>query len=114
MSNCLFCNIIAGRIPAKMVYEDEDLVAFEDINPQAPVHLLLVPRKHIPTTLDAAPEDQLLLGRIMLAAAQLARQFGFAEDGFRIVNNCNDAGGQTVWHIHFHLLGGRVFSWPPG
>ncbi len=114
MKDCLFCKIIAGEIPAAIRYEDEHLVAFEDINPQAPTHLLLVPRKHIPTTLDISAEDQQLLGHLLQVAGKLARQAGFADEGFRIVNNCNADGGQTVWHIHFHLLGGRQLTWPPG
>lgn len=114
MSDCLFCKIINGEISAKIRYQDERLVVFDDINPQAPHHLLLVSRKHIPTTLDIQTEDQPLIGHIFQTAAKLAHELGFANDGFRIVNNCNEAGGQTVWHIHFHLLGGRNFSWPPG
>lgn len=114
MSDCLFCKIINGEISAKIRYQDERLVVFDDINPQAPHHLLLVSRKHLPTTLDIQTEDQPLIGHVFQTAAKLARELGFANDGFRIVNNCNEAGGQTVWHIHFHLLGGRNFSWPPG
>ncbi|NLC70066.1 MAG: histidine triad nucleotide-binding protein [Desulfuromonadaceae bacterium] len=112
--NCLFCKIVAGEIPSPKVYEDELVVAFRDIDPQAPEHILLVPRRHIPTTLDLEAADQELVGRIFLVANQLARQFDFAEEGFRIVNNCKAAGGQVVWHLHFHLLAGRQMGWPPG
>lgn len=111
---CLFCKIIAGEIPATLRYEDEQLIVFDDIDPQAPFHLLIVPRRHIRTTLDIAAEDQPLIGHIYRVAAQLAQDLGFADAGFRVVNNCNDAGGQSVWHLHFHLLGGRQMIWPPG
>lgn len=113
-ADCLFCKISAGDIPATIRYQDEHLIVFEDINPQAPTHLLLVPRKHIATTLDLTTEDNNLVGHIYQVAGQMARDLGFAESGFRIVNNCNQAGGQTVWHLHFHLLGQRQLSWPPG
>lgn len=112
--NCLFCKIIKGEIPAKLAYEDEQVVAFYDINPQAPFHLLIVPRRHIATTLDLTAADNALIGHVYTVAGTLARTFGFADDGFRVVNNCNAAAGQTVWHIHFHLLGGRNLTWPPG
>lgn len=114
MDNCIFCRIIDGTIPASIVYRDEFLVAMRDINPQAPVHLLLVPCRHIPTTLELTAADDELIGRIHRVAAELAREQGFAEDGFRLVNNCNRAAGQTVWHLHFHLLAGRDLTWPPG
>lgn len=113
-SNCLFCKIIAGEIPGKMAYQDEMVVAFHDLNPQAPYHLLIVPRKHIATTLAISDEDEALIGHVFTIASKLARELGFAEDGFRVVNNCNAAAGQSVWHIHFHLLGGRHLTWPPG
>lgn len=113
-SDCLFCKISSGEIPATLRYEDEDLIAFDDISPQAPYHLLIVPRKHIRTTLDLTPADNDLLGHIYQVAGQLATELGFARDGFRVVNNCNAAGGQLVWHLHFHLLGGRDMNWPPG
>lgn len=114
VSDCLFCKISAGEIPVRIRYEDEHLIVFDDINPQAPVHLLLVPRKHIATTLDLTREDHSLVGHIFQVAGKMARELGFAQEGFRIVNNCNEAGGQTVWHLHFHLLGERQLSWPPG
>jgi len=112
--DCLFCKIIAGEIPASIIHEDSQLVVFRDIDPQAPQHFLIVPRKHIATTLDLTIDDNGLVGHIYQVAGKLARDLGFAEQGFRVVNNCNDAGGQTVWHLHFHLLGGRNMSWPPG
>lgn len=113
-SDCLFCKIAAGDIPANIRYQDDLVVVFEDVNPQAPIHLLLIPRKHIPTTLDLTPDDNPLVGHVFQVAAKMATDMGFAEEGFRIVNNCNQAGGQTVWHVHFHLLGQRQLTWPPG
>lgn len=112
--NCLFCRILNREIPAKVVYEDDRVVALEDINPQAPFHLLILPRKHIRTTLDLTTADDALVGHIFQVAGKLAHDFGFAEDGFRVVNNCNEGAGQSVWHLHFHLLGGRDLAWPPG
>ncbi len=113
-SDCLFCKIATGEIPATIRYQDDLVVVFDDINPQAPTHLLLIPRQHIPTTLDLAAKDNALVGHIFQVAVKMATDLGFAEDGFRIVNNCNEAGGQTVWHLHFHLLGQRQLTWPPG
>ncbi|MBE0596531.1 MAG: histidine triad nucleotide-binding protein [Desulfuromonadales bacterium] len=112
--SCIFCRILDREIPAKVVYEDDRVVALEDLNPQAPFHLLIVPRKHIRTTLDLSTADNELIGHIFQVAGKLAHDLGFAEDGFRVVNNCNEGGGQSVWHLHFHLLGGRDLSWPPG
>ena len=112
--NCIFCKILAGDIPAGKVFEDDQVIVIEDIDPQAPIHLLIFPRKHIRTTLDLDVDDSALVGHIYQVANQLAREMGFAESGFRIVNNCNEGGGQAVWHIHFHLLGGRPMTWPPG
>lgn len=114
VSDCLFCKIAAGEIPANLRYEDEHLIVFDDIDPQAPHHMLIVPREHISTTLDLNVNQDKLIGHIYRVAAQLAKELGFADHGFRIVNNCNEAGGQSVWHIHFHLLGGRQMVWPPG
>lgn len=114
MDNCIFCKIIEGAIPARKVYEDDEMVAIEDINPVAPTHLLLIPRKHIVNALDLAPEDDALVGRIFRRAAALARERGVDEGGFRIVNNTNADAGQSVFHIHFHLLAGRHLGWPPG
>ncbi|MDB4609654.1 histidine triad nucleotide-binding protein [Verrucomicrobia bacterium] len=112
--DCLFCKICAGDIPAKKVYEDDKVIAFADISPQAPHHYLIIPVKHIATTLDLAPTDNELVGHIYQVAAHIAEDKGFAEEGFRVVNNCNEGAGQTVWHLHFHLLGGRELGWPPG
>jgi len=114
LDNCIFCKIIAGELPGKVVYEDPMVVAVEDIDPQAPHHYLIFPRKHLPTTLDLTEGDDQLVGHVFRVAAKLARDHGFAERGFRVVNNCNEGAGQSVWHIHFHLLGGRDLSWPPG
>ena len=112
--SCLFCDIAAGKIPSQLVYEDEDVIAFHDISPKAPTHILCIPRKHISTLNDLEEQDTHLSGKLLLTANRLAKQLGFAEDGYRVVMNCNGHGGQTVFHIHLHLLGGRSFSWPPG
>ena len=112
--SCLFCDINAGKIPADIVYQDEEVLAFQDINPQAPTHILCIPRKHIGTTNDLTENDLAVTGKLILTASQLAKQLGFAEDGYRLVMNCNGHAGQTVFHIHLHLLGGRVMHWPPG
>jgi histidine triad (HIT) family protein len=109
----LFLKIIEKTIPAKIVYEDDRCLAFHDIHPQAPVHVLIIPKKAIRTLDDVGPEDQLLLGHLQLVAVRLARDLGLAR-GFRLVVNCNEHGGQTVPHLHIHLLGGREFGWPPG
>lgn len=113
MSDCIFCRIIAGEIPAKKVYEDDRVVVIEDISPQAPVHLLAIPRKHIVNCLDLAPEDDALIGHLHRVAAQLATERGIT-GGFRVVTNNNAGAGQSVFHIHFHILGGRSLQWPPG
>jgi histidine triad (HIT) family protein len=112
--SCLFCRIIAGQIPSQKVYEDELLFAFEDINPQAPLHALIVPRRHIATLNDLRDEDDALVGMMMRRAAALAKDRGFHDSGYRTVFNCNSHAGQTVFHIHLHVLGGRALSWPPG
>jgi len=112
--NCLFCKIIAGEIPSAKVYEDEICVAFNDISPQAPTHVLIIPRKHIDSLDKAEKSDGETLGHLLLTAADIARQEGFAEDGYRTVINTNSDGGQTVFHLHVHLLGGRPFVFPPG
>jgi histidine triad (HIT) family protein len=114
MSECLFCRIVAGKIPAKLVYEDPEVVAFEDIEPQAPVHLLVVPRKHVPTLNDLAPEDDALAGKLLRVAAALAKERGIAERGWRAAVNVNRDAHQLVFHVHLHVLGGRAFGWPPG
>ncbi len=114
MSDCIFCKIAARQIPSKAVYEDSRVFAFEDINPQAPVHVLIIPKKHIPTALDIAPDDEPFVGAMFSAAAQIAREKKIAEPGFRLVMNTNAHAGQAVFHIHLHLLGGRQMHWPPG
>ncbi len=114
MQECIFCRIVAKEVPSDIVYEDDEVVAFRDINPQAPVHLLIVPRKHLPTLNDVTSDDQPLLGKLLLIARQLAHQWQVADDGYRLVLNVNRGAGQSVYHIHMHLLGGRVFHWPPG
>lgn len=114
MENCLFCKIIAGEIPAKKVYEDEQLIVIEDIAPVAPIHVLIIPKKHIVNTLDLTAEDNALVGHVFQVAAKLAREWDVADNGFRVVNNNNAGAGQSVFHLHFHLLAGRQFHWPPG
>ena len=114
MKNCLFCKIVNSEIPADIVYENERILAFNDINPQAPVHILLIPKIHIATLNDLQQHDQKLLGELIYNASIVAKSLNIAEEGYRTGFNCNSAGGQTVYHIHLHLLGGRVFSWPPG
>jgi histidine triad (HIT) family protein len=114
MDNCLFCKIAEGQIPSKIVYQDEDVVAFEDIHPQAPHHILLIPRRHIASMADLTEEDGTLLVRLFMVAAKLAHKLGFDESGYRFVTNVGPDAGQSVIHLHFHLLGGRKFSWPPG
>ncbi len=115
MSNdCLFCKIANKEIPAKLVYEDESTVAFEDIKPVAPVHILVIPRKHVPTIDDISPEDTEVIGHRFQTARKIAKTKGLSEGGYRLVINCKADAGQLVFHIHLHLLGGRKFSWPPG
>jgi len=112
--SCLFCRIVAGEIPATTVYEDERLIAFNDLNPQAPMHVLIVPKAHVATLNDLRDEHEGLVGAMVRRAAALAADRGFAESGFRTVFNCNSAAGQTVFHLHLHVLGGRALGWPPG
>jgi histidine triad (HIT) family protein len=112
--DCLFCKILAGDIPAEVIYESDDAVAFRDINPQAPTHVLIIPRRHIATINDLQAGDESVVGSLYLAAKTIAAQEGLAEDGYRVVMNCNEGAGQTVFHLHLHLLGGRPLSWPPG
>lgn len=107
MSDCIFCKIVNHEIPSAVVYEDDDLIAFNDIHPLAKVHILLVPKKHIATTADLTEEDAALVGKVYLVAKKIAEEKGLAENGYRIVNNCKSDGGQEVFHIHFHLLGGE-------
>ena len=113
-ANCLFCRIIAGEIPAKKVHEDADVVAFNDINPQAPTHVLVIPRKHIPMLNDLTDADTATIGTTIVRAADIARNLHLHEDGYRLVVNSGEGAGQTVFHIHVHILGGRPFGWPPG
>ncbi len=114
MEDCVFCKIAAGQIPAKIVYQDEDVVAFEDINPKAPHHILLIPRRHIPSMADLTEEDGPVLVALFSVAARLAQKLGLGERGYRVVTNVGPDAGQSVLHLHFHLLGGRKFAWPPG
>ena len=112
--DCLFCKMASGAIAVQKVYEDDDLFAIEDIAPVAPTHLLIIPKRHLANALELTPEDDKLVGAVHRVAATLARERGVAEEGFRLVNNNNAGAGQSVFHIHFHLLAGRKLSWPPG
>ena len=112
--DCLFCKIIKGEIPSKKVYEDEKVFAFYDISPAAPVHVLIIPKEHISSANALTAENAGVVGHIFTVAASIAKELGIAENGYRIVNNCGEDGGQTVHHLHFHLLGGRSLRWPPG
>ena len=114
MDDCLFCRIIDRKIPAKIAYEDERAVAIEDIHPQSPTHLLVIPRQHLPSLIESKAEDEALLGHLFLVAAQLAHKRGLDSKGYRTVINTGVGAGQTVFHLHVHLLGGRSFHWPPG
>ena len=114
MDDCIFCKIANGDIPADIVYQDEQVVGFRDLNPQAPTHVLVIPKKHIATLNDLLPEDEEIVGRMVGAAREIAMREGIADAGYRTVFNCNEQGGQTVFHIHLHLLGGRPMHWPPG
>jgi histidine triad (HIT) family protein len=112
VQDCIFCQIVEGKIPSRKVYEDEDLVAFHDISPVAPTHVLVIPKRHVSSLMEL--EDEQLAGRILLGIRKIARQLELDEKGFRVVNNMGSDGGQTVFHIHFHLIGGRQLTWPPG
>jgi histidine triad (HIT) family protein len=114
MTNCLFCKIVAGEIPSTKVFEDDQLIAFKDITPQAPLHVLVVPRKHIATLNDLEAADEALVGAMTRRAALIANEHGYGPSGYRTVFNCNKDGGQAVYHIHLHLLAGRSLGWPPG
>lgn len=115
MQDCPFCKIVADEIPAKIVHKDNDVVAFQDINPQAPQHILFIPRRHIASMTDLTPDDGPILGSIYTAATKVARELGLEESGgYRFVTNVGPNAGQSVFHLHFHLLGGRQFAWPPG
>lgn len=113
-SDCLFCKIRDGEIPAAITTRDEHVLAFKDITPKAPLHQLVVPLRHVARLADAAPEDAELYGRLMISAARIAREAGYAESGFRVVMNSGPEAGQTVFHVHLHVLAGRAFEWPPG
>jgi histidine triad (HIT) family protein len=112
--SCLFCRIVAGEIPATKVYEDDDLVAFDDINPQAPMHVLVIPRAHVATVNELDRAHDALVGSMVRRAAAIAAERGYADRGYRTVFNCNADAGQTVFHLHLHVLGGRPLAWPPG
>jgi histidine triad (HIT) family protein len=112
--DCLFCKIVNGEIPAKVIYRDEKVLAFDDINPQAPHHKLIIPQKHISTLNDIKPEDNELIGHMFQTAKLLAKENNLSDEGYRLVVNCNAGAGQTVFHIHIHLMGGRRMTWPPG
>ena len=114
MTDCLFCKILAGDIPADVVHETANTLAFRDINPQAPTHVLIIPRRHIARINDIEDGDREQVGDLFLAAKEIAAAEGLADDGYRVVMNCNEAAGQTVFHLHLHLLGGRQLGWPPG
>ena len=114
MQDCLFCKIVHREIETDIIYENKNIVAFRDINPQAPVHILLIPKLHFPTLNDLTSNDKELAGSLIYSAVKLAKREGIAEQGYRTGFNCNEWGGQTVYHIHLHLLGGRKFGWPPG
>jgi histidine triad (HIT) family protein len=114
MSDCVFCKIGSGQIPSKVVLQDDDVLAFEDLNPQAPVHVLVIPKRHVVALNDVEAGDHALLGRLLEAATLVARKKGIAESGYRVVANTGRNGGQTVFHLHLHVLGGRQMTWPPG
>lgn len=114
MNDCLFCKIIAGDIPSEKIYEDEYTYAFNDISPVAPIHVLIIPKKHISMINDVDEEDAEIMGRLFVAAQKISKQLGVADEGFRTVMNCGEAAGQTVFHVHMHLLAGRELTWPPG
>ena len=114
MSDCLFCKIVSGDIPGDIVYQDDEIVAFNDINPQAPVHVLVIPRKHIATHNDLTENDTQLIGSLLVRIKSMAQNIQELNKGYRIVTNCGSASGQSVFHVHFHLLGGRPMQWPPG
>ena len=114
MSDCIFCKIAKGEIPSKKIYEDEELLAFHDVNPQAPVHFLVIPKRHIPNIMELDAADTALLGRLLYKAQELAKSNGCGDKGARFVINCKSHGGQTVDHLHCHVLGGRYLLWPPG
>ncbi|UCE78926.1 MAG: histidine triad nucleotide-binding protein [Nitrospiraceae bacterium] len=113
-SECIFCKILSRKLPARIIFDDDRAIAFDDINPQAPVHVLVIPKKHISTTLDLSQEDNVLIGHLFQVANRIAVEKNIAERGFRLIMNTNPEAGQSVYHIHLHLLGGRAMLWPPG
>lgn len=113
MENCIFCKILKGEIPSEKVYEDEKVYAFKDINPEAPVHVLIIPKKHISSANELTEDNKEVIGDVYYAAQKIAKELGIADKGYRIINNCGEDGGQTVFHIHFHLMGGKKLNWPP-
>lgn len=114
MNGCIFCRIAARQAPARILFEDDEMIAFHDVAPRAPVHVLVIPRRHIVSLAAASGDDQALLGRLLLGAAEAARRCAVAESGYRVVTNCGARAGQSVLHVHLHVLGGRTLSWPPG
>ena len=114
MSDCLFCKIVEGEIPCDKIFENDQVIAFRDLNPQAPTHILVIPRKHISTVNELTADDKNIVGEMVLAAQAVAKQEGIEESGYRLVMNCNEGAGQTVFHIHLHIMGGRRMNWPPG
>ena len=114
MSDCLFCKILEGEIPADIVFENDDVLAFRDVNPEAPTHILIIPRQHISTVNDLTDNHELIMGKLFSVAKIIAAREGVSDDGYRMVVNCNEKAGQTVFHIHMHLLAGRSMTWPPG
>lgn len=114
MKDCLFCKIIKGEIPSKVVYKDDKIFAFHDINPQAPVHIIIISKKHIPRIADLTENDKEISGHLLCKIPEIIKQFNLEDQGVRLINNCNSQSGQSVFHLHFHLLGGRNFGWPPG
>jgi len=112
--DCIFCQIVNGSLPAKIIFEDDKVVAFDDIHPKAPLHKIIIPRKHIATLNDLTEEDANLVGHMFLVAKKIASDLGIAEPGYRTLINCNAGGGQVVYHLHMHLMGGRAMKWPPG
>lgn len=114
MSDCIFCKIAEGQIPSDVVYEDDDVIAFDDVNPVAPTHVLIIPKKHVSTLNDVENKDEILLGKMLACAKKVAGDKNLSSAGYRVVMNVMSGAGQSVFHIHFHLLGGRPFNWPPG
>ena len=112
--DCLFCKVVSGEVAINKIYENKDILAFEDINPQAPIHFLIIPKVHIPTLNDLEPRDIALVGKLSLVASKLAKEYKISKNGYRTIMNCNSDAGQTVFHIYLHMMAGRRFKWPPG